>query len=67
MLLNDHPGSDGDNFLFYMFHICALRDINPYIVNKQMCTDKMCSIINQYSSTCFGHFCDHHQGALQEY
>ena len=50
----------------YMFQICALRNIYSYVRNK--CTlIKYAFITYLYSPTCFGHFCDHHQGALREY
>ena len=29
--------------------------------------DKICFTIYYYSPTCFGRFCDHHQGVTQEY
>ena len=32
-----------------------------------MQTDNICSITCYYSPTCFGGFCGHHQGVMQEY
>jgi hypothetical protein len=42
-------------------------NIYTYVVNQQMHTDKIWFIIHWYSRTCFGRFCDHYRGALQEY
>ena len=50
-----------------MFNICALRNIYTYVTSQQMHTDRLCFIIYYYSSTCFGRFCDHHQGVTQKY
>ena len=38
-----------------------------YVTNQQIHVDKICFIIYCYSPTCFGRFCDHHQGVIQEY
>jgi hypothetical protein len=40
------------------------RNIYIYVVNQNMHTDKICFTIYNYSPTCFGHFCDYHQGAI---
>jgi len=59
-----------NNSKFYdihIFNICALRNIYTYVTSQQMHTDKICFTIYYYSSTCFGRFCDHHQGVTQKY
>jgi len=38
-----------------------------HVTNQQMHQDKICFIIYYDSPTCFGHFCNHHQGVTGEY
>ena len=62
-----HTHTHTSQYYLYVFIILALSNINTYVTNQQMHTNKMWFIIHYYSSTCFSHFCYHHQGVIQEY
>jgi len=50
-----------------MFHICALKNILYYVTNQQIHFSELCFTIYYYTPTRSGHFCDQHQGVIQEY
>jgi len=59
-------------FLFFCFSLFTLSwDLQVqyclyYVINQQTHVFKICFIV-YYELTHFGHFCDHHQGVVQEY
>jgi len=50
--------------------VALVKDLHvfyTYVTHHQIHVDVICFIIYYYSPTCFGPFCDHQQGVLQEY
>jgi len=47
--------------------IILTRDSNTYVTNRQMQTDNIYFTTCYYSPTCFGGFCGHYQGVMEDY